>query len=98
MNILLSVILSALPIIAILTLMYNNGKVKKQPILLLAGLFIGGIVSWVLVRYVSNLFNTDIYKSQTEVSVLLGNIGFFLVSFGIIAVIEETSKFILYQK
>lgn len=95
MNIVFAILFSLLPVIILLVLIYNLEEVKKQPLWLLLVLFIGGILSWVLVRYVANLLGSEIYKSQTEVSVFLGNIGFFLVSFSIIAAIEELSKFII---
>ena len=95
MNILLAVVFSILPVIIILSLIYSVEEVKKQPFWMIAVLFIGGILSWVLVRYISNLLGADIYQSQVEVYSYVGDLGFFLVSFGIIAVIEEISKFII---
>lgn len=95
MNILLAVIFSILPVIIILSLIYCVEEVKKQPFWMISLLFVGGILSWVLVRYLSNLLGADIYQSQQEVYSYVGDLGFFLVSFGIIAVIEEVSKFII---
>ena len=95
MNILLAIVFSILPVIIILSLIYNVEEVKKQPFWMIAILFIGGILSWVLVRYISNLLGNDIYKSQVEVYSYVGDLGFFLVSFGIIAVIEEICKFLI---
>ena len=79
MNILLAIVFSILPVIIILSLIYNVEEVKKQPFWMIAVLFIGGILSWVLVRYISNLLGSDIYKSQVEVYSYVGDLGFFLV-------------------
>lgn len=95
MNILISVLASIIPVLIILAVIYNSGDVKKQPLWLLTILFIGGILSWVMVRYISKFLGNDIYKSQIEINEALGNKGFFLVSFGIIAIIEEISKYIV---
>ena len=95
MNIILAILFSILPVMILLILIYNMEDVKKQPFWLLTVLFICGILSWVLVKYISNLFGTDIYRSQIEVSEMIGNIGFFLVSFGVIATVEELSKFLI---
>lgn len=95
MEIVFAFLFSLLPVIVLLVLIYNLEEVKKQPMWLLLVLFLGGILSWVLVRYVADLLGSDIYRSQTEVSIFLGNIGFFLVSFSIIAAIEELSKFVI---
>lgn len=91
----LAILFSIVPVMILLGLLYYMGEVKKQPLLLLLILFVGGILSWILVRYVSQLLGNDIYKSQMEISTLLGNSGFFLVSFGIISIIEELSKYIV---
>ena len=90
-----AILFSIVPVIILLGLLYYMGEVKKQPLLILVILFLGGILSWILVRYISQLLGNDIYKSQMEISTLLGNLGFFLVSFGIIAIIEELSKYII---
>ncbi len=95
MNILISVLASIIPVLIILAVIYNMSEVKKQPLWLLAILFLGGILSWVMVRYISRFLGNDIYKSQIEINEALGNKGFFLVSFGIIAIIEEMSKYIV---
>ena len=95
MNLIISFSASIIPVLVILAIIYNQGEVKKQPLWILGLLFIGGIISWIMVRYISKFLGNDIYKSQIEVSENLGNKGFFLVSFGIIAVIEEISKYIV---
>lgn len=95
MSLLIAIFASLIPVLIILAVIYNMGEVKKQPLWILALLFVGGILSWVIVRYISKYLGNDIYKSQIEVSENLGNKGFFLVSFGIIAVIEEISKYIV---
>ncbi len=95
MNILISVLASIIPVLIILAVIYNMSEVKKQPLWLLAILFLGGILSWVMVRYISRFLGNDIYKSQIKINEALGNKGFFLVSFGIIAIIEEMSKYIV---
>ena len=95
MNILIGVLASIIPVLIILTVIYNMGEVKKQPLWVLVILFLGGILSWVIVRYISRVLGNDIYKSQIEINESLGNKGFFLVSFGIIAIIEEISKYIV---
>ena len=95
MNVLISVLVSIIPVLIILAVIYNMSEVKKQPLWLLAILFLGGILSWVMVRYISRFLGNDIYKSQIEINEALGNKGFFLVSFGIIAIIEEMSKYIV---
>ena len=95
MNILISVLASIIPVLIILAVIYNMSEVKKQPLWLLAILFLGGILSWIMVRYISRFLGNDIYKSQIEINEALGNKGFFLVSFGIIAIIEEMSKYIV---
>ena len=95
MNILISVLASIIPVLIILAVIYNMSEVKKQPLWLLFILFLGGILSWVMVRYISRFLGNDIYKSQIEINEALGNKGFFLVSFGIIAIIEEMSKYIV---
>ena len=95
MNILISVLVSIIPVLIILAVIYNMSEVKKQPLWLLFILFLGGILSWVMVRYISRFLGNDIYKSQIEINEALGNKGFFLVSFGIIAIIEEMSKYIV---
>lgn len=92
---LLSILFSIIPVLILLFVLYQMGEVKKQPILILFILFIGGILSWILVRYVSVLLGNDIARSQIEISQKLGDLGFFLVSFGIIATIEELSKYIV---
>lgn len=92
---LLGIVASIIPVLLILWVIYNMGEVKKQPLWMLVLLFTGGIISWVMVRYISRLLGNDIYKSQVEISNNLGNKGFFLVSFGIIAIIEELSKYIV---
>ena len=91
----LAILFSIIPVLILLAVMYNMGEVKKQPLWVLLILFIGGCLSWVLVRYVSRLLGNDIYKSQMEISTKLGNKGFFLVSFGIIAIIEELCKYVI---
>ena len=95
MNLIIAILSSLIPVLIILAVIYNMGEVKKQPLWILGLLFVGGILSWVMVRYISKYLGNDIYKSQVEVSDNLGNKGFFLVSFGIIAVIEEISKYIV---
>ena len=95
MSLLIALVASLIPVLIILAVIYNMGEVKKQPLWILGLLFVGGILSWVLVRYISKSLGSDIYKSQIEISENLGNRGFFLVSFGIIAVIEEISKYIV---
>ncbi len=95
MSLLIALVASLIPVLIILAVIYNMSEVKKQPLWILGLLFVGGILSWVLVRYVSKSLGSDIYKSQIEISENLGNRGFFLVSFGIIAVIEEISKYIV---
>lgn len=95
MNILIAIVVSIIPVLVILKLIYEMGEVKKQPWWILLILFGCGILSWILVKIVSNLLGNDIYKSQMEVATLIGDSGFFLVSFGIIAIIEELSKFII---
>ena len=95
MNIFIGVIASIIPVMLILWVIYNMGEVKKQPLWILGLLFLGGIISWVIVRYVSKILGNDIYMSQLEVNENLGDKGFFIVSFGIIAVIEELSKYIV---
>ena len=95
MNVLISVLVSIIPVLIILAVIYNMSEVKKQPLWLLFILFLGGILSWVMVRYISRFLGNDIYKSQIEINEALGNKGFFLVSFGIIAIIEEMSKYIV---
>ena len=95
MNLMIALVASLIPVLIILAIIYNQGEVKKQPLWILGLLFLGGILSWVMVRYISKYLGNDIYKSQIEVSENLGNKGFFLVSFGIIAVIEEVSKYIV---
>lgn len=91
----LAILFSIIPVLILFAVMYNMGEVKKQPLWVLLILFIGGCLSWVLVRYVSRLLGNDIYKSQMEISTKIGNKGFFLVSFGIIAIIEELCKYVI---
>ena len=95
MNLLIAIIASLLPVVIIIAIIYNQGEIKKQPLWILGLLFMGGILSWIMVRYISKYLGNDIYKSQVEISKNLGNKGFFLVSFGIIALIEEISKYIV---
>ena len=95
MNLLIALVASLIPVLIILAVINNMSEVKKQPLWVLGLLFVGGILSWILVRYISKFLGNDIYKSQIEISENLGNKGFFLVSFGIIAVIEEISKYIV---
>lgn len=95
MNIFIGVIASIIPVLLILGVIYNMSEVKKQPLWILVVLFLGGILSWIMVRYISKVLGNDIYKSQVEINNNLGNKGFFLVSFGIIAFIEELSKYIV---
>lgn len=95
MNILIAIIVSIIPILILLKVIYEMGEVKKQPWWILLILFGFGILSWVLVKVVANLLGNDIYKSQMEVATLIGDSGFFLISFGIIAIIEELSKFLI---
>ena len=65
---LLAILFSIIPVVILLGIMYNLGEVKKQPLWVLLVLFIGGCLSWVLVRYISTLLGNDIYKSQLEIS------------------------------
>ena len=95
MNLIIGFLASIIPILIILAVIYNMSEVKRQPIWCIALLFIGGILSWVMVRYISKYLGNDIYKSQVEINESLGDKGFFLVSFGIIAIIEELSKYIV---
>ena len=50
MNILIGVLASIIPVLIILTVIYNMGEVKKQPLWVLVILFLGGILSWVIVK------------------------------------------------
>ena len=68
MNILISVLASIIPVLIILAVIYNMSELKKQPLWLLAILFLGGILSWVMVRYISRFLGNDIYKSQIEIN------------------------------
>ena len=95
MNIFIGIIASIIPVAIILGVIYNMSEVKKQPLWILGLLFLGGIISWIMVRYVSKVLGNDIYMSQMEVNENLGDKGFFIVSFGIIAFIEELSKYIV---
>lgn len=95
MNLIIGFLASIIPVLIILAVIYNMSEVKRQPIWCLAMLFAGGILSWIIVRYISKYLGNDIYKSQVEINESLGDKGFFLVSFGIIAIIEELSKYIV---
>lgn len=95
MNILIAFVASIIPVLIILGIIYYQGEVKKQPWWILLIIFIFGIGSWGIVRYVSNLLGQDIYNSQIEVANLLGNKGFFLISFGVIATLEELTKYLI---
>lgn len=95
MNVLVAILVSIIPVLVIIKLVYEMGEVKKQPWIIILVLFLSGILSWILVRFISNLLGTNIYKSQMEVATLLGDNGFFLISFGVISLIEEFFKFII---
>ena len=64
MSLLIALVASLIPVLIILAVIYNMSEVKKQPLWILGLLFVGGILSWVLVRYISKSLVSDIYKSQ----------------------------------
>lgn len=95
MNWILIVLFSAIPVFIIMKLVYDMDDIEKEPIKMLALLFIGGVISWVLVKYTSNLLNGHVYELSAGSPFLKQDWEFFLISFGMIAVVEELSKFLL---
>ena len=92
---LLMIIFTMLPIGLIMWIIYSmNGK-KKQPYWMLILLFLGGLLSFFLVRLTSNFLDGRVYELSSTSPFLKNNWEFFLVAFGMIAVVEELSKYIM---
>ena len=78
MNILIAIIVSIIPILILLKVIYEMGEVKKQPWWILLILFGFGILSWVLVKVDCDF---DVVLLELELTVGLGNLLFFAQAF-----------------
>lgn len=92
---LLFVLLTIIPIGLIILFIYNFNEHAKESPFMLGLLFIGGWLSFVLVRLTSNFLDGRVYELSSSSPFLKNNWEFFLVAFGMIAVVEELSKFIM---
>lgn len=95
MNLILILLFTIIPVFIIMKIIYDLDKIEKEPIKMLIFLFIGGIISWVIVRLTSKLINGHVYELSAGSPFLKNDWEFFLISFGLIAVVEELSKFLV---
>ena len=93
MNIIL-IILSFIPILAILYYIYIKDEIEKEPLKLLTIVFIGGIVSLFITTFLANKYQNYI-PFLIEENPNLETYKVFLISFGEIGLIEELSKFLM---
>ena len=88
------ILLSFIPIFLILYYIYINDKMEKEPFKLLTIVFIGGIISIFLTKFLANKYQNYI-PFLIEENPNLESYKIFLISFGEIGLIEELSKFII---
>lgn len=93
MNILL-IFLSFIPILSILYYIYIKDEVEKEPLKLLAIVFIGGVVSIFITKFLATKYQNYI-PFLIEENPDLETYKVFLISFGEIGLIEELSKFLI---
>lgn len=91
----LAFLLTAIPVGLIMLGIYYMNEHEKQPLWMLGISFVGGWGVFFLVRYISGLLNGRVYEMSSDSPFLTHNWEFFLIAFGMIAVVEELSKFII---
>ena len=88
-------IFTAIPVGLIMAGIYYLNEHERQPLWMLGLSFGGGFLTFALVRLTSNLLNGRVYELSSDSPFLTHNWEFFLIAFGLIAVVEELSKFII---
>ena len=88
---------TAIPVALIMAAIYYLNEHEKQPWWLLLISFIGGWGVFFLVRLTSNLLDGRVYElsAASKGAFLKQDWEFFLIAFGMIAVVEELIKFII---
>lgn len=89
------ILCTVIPVGLIMWAIYSMNEGKRQPYWMLGLLFIGGLLSFFLVRFTSNLLDGRVYELSSASPFLRNDWEFFLIAFGMIAVVEELSKFIM---
>ncbi len=92
---LLILLFTIIPVGLIMWTIYSLNEKEKQPYWMLGLLFIGGLLSFFLVRLTSSFLDGRVYELSSASPFLKQDWEFFLVAFGMIAVVEELSKFIM---
>lgn len=93
MNIIL-IVLSLIPIFLILNIIYAEDKIEKEPIKLLILVFIGGIISLFLTKFLASKYQYYL-PFLIEENPGLEAYKIFLISFGEIGLIEELCKWLI---
>lgn len=91
---LLIFVLCIIPSLILMLYIYIKDKIEKEPLLLLFFLFIGGIISAIISAYISTLFKIYIPFLNYQ-NLNMRSIQIFIKYFVFIALIEETSKWII---
>lgn len=93
MNIIL-IALSLIPVYFILSIIYSNDKVEKEPAKLLILTFIGGVISLFLTKFLASKYQYYL-PFLIEENPGLEAYKIFLISFGEIGLIEELCKWLI---
>lgn len=91
----LAFLITAIPVGFILYGIYYMNDHEKQPLWMVGLTFVGGWLVYFLVRYTSSLLDGRVYELSSDSPFLTHDWEFFLIAFGLIAVVEELCKFII---
>lgn len=92
MNNIVLILISCVPVIILLKIIYDNDKIEKEPKWLLFLIFIGGCISFIVTKELTKIYS---YYMPELLQITQETFDLMLISFAGIAIIEEVSKYII---